>query len=141
MNECHISNSDENICKYYNNSISNGKIPFFATPLQIQRNKKWDFVSSLIPLEKRPVAPRMAFAQIMQLCYKTAQLGLTISIINIPAYLDKIQHMFPQNLEDLMAIAVMLKRKLEYKNTYLFGNVQPMNVITTLNSLCKTMMY
>ena len=81
------------------------------------------------------------FAQIRQLGYKRSQLGLTGTIINVPADLDRVQTALPRSLDDTMMIAIMLKQKLEYKNAFLFGNVRPSIVMAALNDLCKTKLY
>jgi len=40
-----------------------------------------------------------------------------------------------------MTIAIILKRKIEYRNAYLFGIVQPNKVMLSLNDLCNTTLY
>ena len=55
--------------------------------------------------------------------------------------LDRVQKVLPRILSNSMTIAVMLKRKLEYKNAYLFVNIQPCNIMLDLNDLCKTPLY
>ena len=40
-----------------------------------------------------------------------------------------------------MKVIVMLKIKLEYRNAYLFGNVQPWNVMLALSELYNTPLY
>ena len=57
----------------------------------------------------------MTFAQIIQLGYKIAQSGLTRTIINILANLDRVQVEFSRRLSHYMIIEVMIERNLEYK--------------------------
>ena len=76
---------NEKICKQCKNAICNGDFPSFACPSRIRRNTILEYVTTLTQLEERLVAPRMAFAQIKQLGYKRAQIGLTGTIINVPA--------------------------------------------------------
>lgn len=40
-----------------------------------------------------------------------------------------------------MAVGVMLKRKMEYKNAYLSGNIRPKKMMSTLHDLCNTSLY
>lgn len=87
------------------------------------------------------MAPRMAFAQIKKLGYKGSQLSLTGTIINVPANLDKVQLAFPRSLSETMTVAMMIKRKMEYKNAYLSGNIRPKHVMLALKDLCKTTLY
>ena len=83
----------------------------------------------------------MAFAQIRKLGYKREQLDLSETLINVPIDLDRVQISLPRSLDDTMTIAIMLKRKLEYKNAFLSGNVRPSIVMAALNDLCKTKLY
>ena len=87
------------------------------------------------------VSPRTTFAQIRKLGYKRAQLGLTGTIINVPVDLDKIQSMYPRNLDSTTTISIMLKMKLEYRNTFLAGNIHSKLVVTALTDLYKTKLY
>ena len=66
---------------------------------------------------------------------------MTGTIINVPTDLDRVQTALPRSLDDTMTIAIMLKRKLEYKNAFLSGNVRPSIVMVALNDLCKTKLY
>jgi len=132
---------NDSVCKQCANAILNEKIPRFASPSQIRRNNKLQSIAMLTTLEERLVAPRMAFAQIRQLGYKRSQIGLTGTIINVPSDLDKVQTALPRSLLDPMTIAIMIKRKMEYTNAYLSGNVRPRCVMIALNDLCNTPLY
>jgi hypothetical protein len=131
--------------------VNNAKMPFvMETYLPLQhlieftetRNyHKLSSVVKLTSLEERLVAPRMDFCKIRELSYKKAQIGLTGTIINVPANLDKIQFALPRNLSNSMTVAIMLKIKMEYKNAYLSGNVCQKNVMTALKDLCNTSLY
>ena len=63
-------------------------MPTYASPLQIHRNILLPSMSALTSLEESLVSPRITFAHIRQLGYRRAQLGLTGTIINVPADLD-----------------------------------------------------
>ena len=136
-----IIKSNDNICKYCNSSIRNEKIPPFASPICIRRNTKLESVSTLTHLEERLISPRLAFAQIRQLGYKKSQIGLTGSVINVPSNLDIIQSALPRSVFDTMTIAVMIKRKMEYKHAFLSGNVRPKHLMVALKDLCNTPLY
>ena len=66
-----------------------------------------------------------------------SQFGLIDTIINVPIDLVCVQCALLQYFNDSMIIVVMLKRKLEYKNAYLLGNVGPMIVTLSLHDLCN----
>jgi len=130
--------SNDSICKYCNSSIRNEKVPLFASPLRIRRNTKLESVSTLTHLEEILISPRLAFAQIQQLGYKKSQIALTGSVINVPSNLDIIQLALPRSVSDTMTIAVMIKRKMEYKHAFLSGNVRPKHLMIALKDLCNT---
>lgn len=83
----------------------------------------------------------MDFAQIRQLGYKRSQIGLTRKIINVFSNLDRIQTTLPRDIDDNMTVVIMLKRKMEYKNAYLPGNIRPKKAMSTLHDLCNTSLY
>ena len=56
----------------------------------------------------------------------------------MPANLDKIQTTLPRSLEDVLTVAVMIKHILDYKNTYLSGNVRPNIDMVAMKDKCKT---
>ena len=72
------------ICRSCKTTLANAKLPRFATPEQIRRNKPLQTVTTLSELEERLVALRIPFAQIRQCGNKRSQMGLTGSIINVP---------------------------------------------------------
>ena len=83
----------------------------------------------------------VAFGQIRQLGYKRSQFGLTGTIINVPYDVRHVQQALPRDCNDSMTVAVLLKRKLEYKNAYLLGNIRAIIVMHELYELCKTPFY
>ena len=87
------------ICKFCKKELNNERMPTYASPSQIHRNILLPSVSALTSLEERLVSSRTTFAQVRQLVYKRTKLGITRTIINVPADLDKIQLALPRNLE------------------------------------------
>lgn len=55
--------------------------------------------------------------------------------------LDKIQTTLPRNINETMTLPIMIQRKMEYKNAYLSGNIQPNHVMLVLSDLCNTSFY
>lgn len=98
--------SNENICVPCKKALKNGKLPQFATPEQIRRNIPLPTVNTLSNLEERLVSLRISFSQIRQWGYRRSQIGLTGSIINVPAHMDVVQKALPQYLSDTMTITV-----------------------------------
>ena len=78
----------------------------------------------------------MTFAQIIQLGYKIAQSGLTRTIINILANLDRVQVEFSRRLSHYMIIAVMLERNLEYKKKIIYVEMCDQNLSWPLLNTC-----
>jgi len=132
---------EEKICTTCKRSLENGKLPQLAVPEQIRRNKPLSIVATLSELEERLVSLRIAFAQIRQWGYKRSQMGLTGSIINVPAQMDIIQNSLPQSVNDTTTIAIALKRRLEYKNAYTIGKVRVRKVMKSLKRLCSRYLY
>lgn len=123
-------------------SICSEKVLAFASPRRIRCNKQLAFATILTPLEEKPVSPRMDFSQIGQLRYNNkVQIGLIHTIIDVLSYLDQVWITLPRCLYDSMTIAIILKRKFEYINSYLLVNVWQNNVIISSNDLCNTLLY
>ena len=97
------------ICRSCKTTRDNAKLPRFATPEQIRRNKTLQIVTTLSELEERLVALRIPFAQIRQCGNKQSQMGLTGSIINVPVQMDIVQKALPQFINNTMIIAIALK--------------------------------
>ena len=92
-------------------------------------------------MEEILLAPRMDFSQIRKLGYKRSNIGLTGTIINVLASLDRVKTTLPRYIDDYMIVSVMLKRKMEYKNDYLSRNILPKKVIIALHDFCSTSLY
>ena len=60
---------------------------------------------------------------------------MTGTIIDVPVGIYKVKTTLPWSLDDEVTIAVLLKKKLEYKNSYLSGNVHP-NVYECIWWMC-----
>lgn len=66
---------------------------------------------------------------------------MTSTIINVPTDLGRLQRALPHDFRDSMAVAVVFKRKLEYKNAYLSRNIRPKVVAIALHGLCNRPLY
>lgn len=85
---------------------------------------------------------RISFAQIRECSgCKQSETGLTRSIINVLGHMDVMQKALPQYLSYTMTIAVALKRRLQYKNSYQIGKVCPIIFMKALNELCPRNIY
>lgn len=97
-------------------------------------------LTSFNDIEQRLVFPHTTFAQIHELSHNS-QLGLTSSIVNVVADTSKFQRILSRFLSNDESIVVGIKRKIEYKSTYLVGKVRPSIVMMAMNSLINTPLY
>ena len=66
------------------------------------------------------------------------QKGIKGAAVNVPADLGPACDLLPQIPDDAHIISLKLKRKLEYKQTYLHDTVRPEKVITALHYLKRS---
>ena len=86
------------------------------------------------------ISPRLAFAQIQKL-HNYGQYKLYGSIINVPTDIDQTQSLLPRLPKDESTIGILLKRRLEYKSPYIFGNIRPNMTMIALKDLINTPLY
>ena len=86
------------------------------------------------------ISPRLAFGQIHKLL-NYGQYKLHGSIINVPANINQTQSLLLRLPEDESTIGILLKRRLEYKSPYMFGNIRPNMTMIALKDLINTPLY
>ena len=96
-------------------------------------------VEHLSKQESRLIAPRLAFGKIMECMYKQ-HTKLNGAVVNVPAYLNKIQKMLPRLPLDGQTISLQLWRHLGTtdKRPSFVGNVHPLRVIKALVAISTT---
>jgi len=104
--------STRKICIPCKRALQNWKVSQIATPYQIRCNTPLPDVTTLSKLEERLVSLRIAFAHIRPWGYKRSQMGLTLSIINVPIQRDVVQKALPQFMNETTMISITLKRRL-----------------------------
>ena len=129
------------ICQTCLFALKHFKLPTYSTPKNIRINKPIQDVWILSQLEEWLVLMRIVFAQIWELRYKTSQVGLIGSIINVPMNMNIIQNALPQATNSTKTTVLACKRHLEYKNAFQIGMVRPNVVMQELSKLTNTPLY
>ena len=129
------------ICASCKRALENGKLSQFTTPKQIRANRWLPLVATLSKLGKVFVSLRIGFAQMRQWGYKLSRMGLMGSIINVLVHMDIVQKTLPRFKDETTTIAIPLKRKPRYKNSYQMGKVHAYIVMETMKQLCSRDLY
>ncbi|GFR50620.1 hypothetical protein Agub_g12707 [Astrephomene gubernaculifera] len=128
------------ICHTCLNSIRRDRCPRFAVdnglgfpdvPVELQ---------GIPELAERLIARRIIFLQLRRLP-AGHQHGLRGSVVNVPVDLTRVQQMLPRHLDDSETVLVGLKRKLQYKRTFMRQMIQPQAVLGALRYLARTPLY
>ena len=90
--------------------------------------------ANLNTLEEHLLTPVLPFMKIVTLP-KGAQPGMHGPVICVPADIDTTTKLLPRRDNDLCAVRVKLKRKLQYKGHYLYQQVRPEMVRSALRFL------
>lgn len=136
------------LCTTCSGYILQGKVPKlnfsngFTFPeipeILIPQSKKHP--SGLTKLEERLVAARIPFMCIVRLGVDK-QCGLRGNVVNVVNPINETARILPRRLDETEVIPLMLMRKMEYKNPYLFETIRPKKVYDAARFLASTELY
>jgi hypothetical protein len=128
------------LCKSCYSFFNKNKTTKLLVPINIRLDNEIDFVKKLNEFKKKLVSPRLTFVQIWQL-QGYGQYNIKRTIINVASNINFIQSILPRLPHDEATIGLSLKRQIEYKSTYLIGNVCLNFIMLTLHDLLNTPLY
>jgi len=126
------------ICTSCHPHIKKFKVPPLYIGNGYELNSVPSSVTQLNQIEKQMVFLRLPFMKIFKCLRSDGQLKIKGNVTNVPIDLTKTTSILPKRAENLAAIKMMkvkLKRKSCFKQHYLYQNVRPSFVVSTLNDL------
>lgn len=99
-----------------------------------------EVLKGLTQLEERLVAGRIPFMMIQKLGIDR-QCGLKGIVINIMNPINETASILPRSFNEASVIQLMLMRKMEYKNPYMFETIRPKKVYDAARYLANTDLY
>ena len=129
-------NNAEWLCQTCMKHLKSGKVPPLAVVNRMKFPEKPTFFD-LNELERRLIAPRLAFQKIMQVP-RGKQLKINGNVVNVPADVINTINILPRLPEQTGTIKVQLKRRLQYKSSALSLNIRPHKVLQAANWLPST---
>ncbi|XP_052276203.1 uncharacterized protein LOC127875286 isoform X2 [Dreissena polymorpha] len=133
--EIKSSNGKVYICSTCKSHVSNNRIP----PLSRQNGVFFENLPQeldLTQLEERLVAARIPFMQMRELP-RGGQVSITGNVVNVPTDVNKTARILPRRQCDDECIPIKLKRRLGYKQHYLYEYVRPNKVIGAIKWLTE----
>ena len=126
------------ICKACKDHMLKGKMPPMCAENGLRKTPIVDEEMKLTELERNMIARRVLFQKMVQLP-KTRWTGLKDKVINIPVAPESVTNtltMLPKTPDEAGLIEVTFKRKLEYKNSHIRGQlVDPKKLYKVLDHL------
>ncbi|XP_050303800.1 uncharacterized protein LOC126741439 [Anthonomus grandis grandis] len=135
-----IVNNGYNFCGSCLTNLYKGKLPKFWCGNYNMVHAVPEELKGLSILEERMVSPRIPFMQIREVGY-ARQCYITGQIVNVPVNINTSTTLLPRHLDETQTIQIQLKRKLDYKNAYLFETVRPNIILKAAEYLCKQPLY
>lgn len=133
----------EFLCDQCWDSLRKGDIPKRAAIKNLSFIGIPDCLKRLSPLGARLVSPWLPFLQIVPLQQYTIhpQLSLKGNIVNVDVDVGEMMEYLPRRLEEAQVVQIAIKRKKEYKNSYMTENVVVSDVKESMKFLQKSILY
>ncbi|XP_021964938.1 uncharacterized protein LOC110860191 [Folsomia candida] len=136
------------LCSTCFRHINQGSVPklnfsngfSFPTIPEVLRPRSTKHPEGLTQLEERLVAARIPFMTITKLGVDR-QCGLKGNVINVINPINETARILPRRFEDASVIQLMLMRKMEYNNPYLFESIRPKVVYDVAKYVATTELY
>ncbi len=124
------------ICHTCHRTLKKDKVPVQSKGNFMDLDPQPEVLQGLKPCELRLISRRIPFIRLISLP-RGKQKGIKGAAVNVPADLGPVSSLLPRLPSEAHIIPLNLKRKLEYKHSYLTDLIQPAKVMEALKYLKK----